>query len=95
MCQVRLSEGNLQISNTGKSCLKIPLIIMQLHKQPEDRYFLSSFLYDFVISHHNDLMSLDFKARNFLPISACPPGEPIGRFGPSTGGTEELLVGAC
>lgn len=68
---------------------------MQLHKQPEDRYFLSSFLYGFVISHHNDLMSLDFKARNFLPISACPPGEPIGRFGPSTGGTEELLVGAC
>lgn len=30
-------------------------------------------------------MSPDFKARFFLPIPTCPPGEPVGSFGPTTG----------
>lgn len=41
-------------------------------------------------------MSQDFKASNFfLHIPACPPGEAVGNFRPTTDGTEGLIVGAC
>lgn len=40
-------------------------------------------------------MSQDFKASNFFMHNpACPPGEPVGRFRPTAGRTEGLLVGA-